>query len=345
MIKVGDRVKFLNDVGGGVVTGFIGKNMVNVENEDGFEIPYPVSQLVNISAPGMNAEKKEQKSEKTEPERKIQAKEVEVKGRIIEGKNSADFYFCMVPVVSNNPVGGDIELFLANDSNFTVLYHYSHFSNGKNYSVKHGTVVANSRILLESLGQHNLNEVPEFGFQLMYFQNEENDWHEPIQKRFKINPLKFYKETSFQQNRFFEKNAMILQIAGNILKTEIDKLSEEDFKKVVKSKQEEQEQKFQVKKKPQEIVEVDLHINELIDNAYGLSNIEMLQLQRERVETEMRSAIQAGVKKIVFIHGVGQGVLKKEISDLLKSRFPKYSFHDASFQEYGYGATMVILRK
>ena len=54
MIKVGDKVKFLNDVGGGVVTSFINKNMVNVENEDGFEIPYPISQLFNVSAPELN---------------------------------------------------------------------------------------------------------------------------------------------------------------------------------------------------------------------------------------------------------------------------------------------------
>jgi hypothetical protein len=42
MIKIGDKVKFLNDVGGGVVTRFLNKNMVMVENYDGFEIPYPI---------------------------------------------------------------------------------------------------------------------------------------------------------------------------------------------------------------------------------------------------------------------------------------------------------------
>jgi dsDNA-specific endonuclease/ATPase MutS2 len=42
---------------------------------------------------------------------------------------------------------------------------------------------------------------------------------------------------------------------------------------------------------------------------------------------------------------VGQGVLKQEIAKLLKSKFPKYIFQDASFKEYGYGATMVILRR
>lgn len=59
----------------------------------------------------------------------------------------------------------------------------------------------------------------------------------------------------------------------------------------------------------------------------------------------MRAAIQSGVKRIVFIHGVGQGVLKQEVTKLLKTKFSKYYFQDASFKEYGYGATMVILRR
>jgi hypothetical protein len=54
MIKIGDRVKFLNDVGGGIVTGFLGKNMVKVENEDGFEVPYPVAKLINVDDPALN---------------------------------------------------------------------------------------------------------------------------------------------------------------------------------------------------------------------------------------------------------------------------------------------------
>ena len=65
----------------------------------------------------------------------------------------------------------------------------------------------------------------------------------------------------------------------------------------------------------------------------------------EKVESEMKLAIQNRAKRIVFIHGVGQGVLKQEVAKLLKLKFKKYYFHDASFKEYGYGATMVVLRK
>lgn len=345
MIKVGDRVKFLNDVGGGVVTGFLGKNMANVENEDGFEIPYPVSELVNIDAPGLN--KVTGNRQETSPTPEVEKPQAEIiqEGEIINGKNSPDFYFCIVPDNSQNPVDGNIELYLINDSNLTVLYHFSHFKEGKSFAIKHGTVPSNSKTSLESLSRTDVNDLPEFGFQLIHFQKEANDWNEPVSKKFKINPVKFYKESVFVSNRFFKKNAMVLRITQNILTTEMDKLTDEDFKKVVQQKTEEKETVIKVKKKNPEVVEVDLHINQLMDNAYGLSKLEMLQFQKERVESEMRSGIQSGVKKIIFIHGVGQGVLKQEIARLLKTKFPKYRFQDASFQEYGYGATMVILRK
>lgn len=344
MIKVGDKVKFLNDVGGGVVTSFISKNMVNVENEDGFEIPYPITGLLNVGAPELNkGGVKEQSPVESEsiPEQVF----AQVQGEIINGKNSPDFYFCFVPRDSKNPVGSEIELFLVNDSNYTVMYHYSHLIEGHVKTVKYGNVQSNSKMLLESLVQSEWSDLPDFGFQLVYFKDEDRDWNQPITKKFKINPVKFYKETSFQRNSFLGKNALTLQISQNILTTEIDKLTEQDFKKVIREKEAKPNIIRSVRKRTTEIVEIDLHINELLDNAEGLSNREILSVQMDKVESEMKLAIQSGANKIVFIHGVGQGVLKQEVANLLKSKFKKYYFQDASFQEYGYGATMVTLRK
>ena len=345
MIKIGDKVKFLSDVGGGVVTRFLNKNMVMVENYDGFEIPYPIVQLLNTSDPELNIGSEKMVRSPVQQQVTATLKVEETKGVIIKGKESPDFYFCIVPTDSTNPIGGEIDLFLVNDSNFTVLFNYSHFKNGVNKSVKNGTVQPNSKVELESLLQNDLSELPEFGFQLLFFQKEENDWHEPVVKRFKVNPVKFYKESSFFPNQFFRTNALILQISKNILTTEIDKLTEDDFKKLVQEKEEKPAPEKQVQKRTEDIVEIDLHINELLDNSAGLSNAEMLGLQKEKVESEMKLAIQTGVKKIVFIHGVGQGVLKQEVINLLKTKFKKYYFQDASFKEYGFGATMVILRK
>jgi len=343
MIKTGDKVKFLNDVGGGIVTGFIGKNMVNVENEDGFEIPYPVSQLINMSDPDLNKSDRvtaPQIEEETEDE-----EYEEEAGEIIEGKDSPDFYFCFVPTDDKNPLAGEIELFLVNDSNFTLLFHYAHFSEDVYETVEYGTVQPNSKKLLESIAENDISDLPEYFFNVIFFKDEETEKRQPVSKKFKVNPVKFYKEKSFHSNLFFEGNAMIFQITENLLNTEINKLTDDDFRKVVKAKEQKTVKKKPERRRDEEIIEVDLHIHELLDNPAGLSNKEILDIQLEKVKNEMQSAIQSRAKRIVFIHGVGQGVLKQEVARLLKSKYPKYTFQDASFKEYGYGATMVMLRR
>ena len=345
MVKIGDRVRFLDDVGGGIVTGFVNKSTVNVESQDGFEIPYPITQLVNISE-AERIEKgitPEPVAPSTQPEQKPEP--VKNKGMKLAGKESPNFYFSFVPDDSRNPLAGQTSLHLINDSNFTVLYHFSHVQDEQYEIVKYGTVQPNSKVELENIDQSDLVDSPDFAFQLLYFLEKQKEMYPAISKKFKVSPVKFYKEKSFQPNVFFQKNAMLLQITPSILTAELDKLTDDDLKKIVKAKELETTVQATAKKKPDETVEVDLHIQELLDDTKGLSNREMLEIQLEKVESEMKTAINSHTKRIVFIHGLGQGVLKQEVTKLLKSKFSKYYFQDASFKEYGYGATMVILRK
>jgi len=345
MIKVGDKVKFLNDVGGGVVTGFINKKTVNVEGDDGFEVPCLITELVNVSAPELNLSTAKP-SEVPVPAEPVAAPAfVKAQGEIINGKNSPDFYFCFVPTNPKNPLAAEIELYLVNDSNFTVIYTFSHITSEKVELIEHGTVTSNSRMKLDALLQEDLSDLPDFGFQLIYFKDKESEWNQPVVKKFKVNPVKFYKESTFQANSYFSKNALILQITPNPLQTELDKLTKDDFQKVVQAKEAQQKPKQKLRKRTTDEVVIDLHINELLDSSEGLSNREMLEIQMENVESEMNAAIKSRVQRIVFIHGVGQGVLKQEVANLLKRKFKKYYFQDASFKEYGYGATMVTLRK
>ncbi len=345
MIKVGDKVKFLNDVGGGIVTGFINKSTVNVEGEDGFEVPCPINQLVNVSAPELNAGSNKIVPEHEQAGIEQEPEFLEPEGEIINGKNSPDFYFCFVPRDSKNPLVGEIEMFLVNDSNFTVLFAYSQIKPEGVETLERGTLKSNSRIKVDALLQEDLSDLPDFGFRLIYFKAEDAEWHQPLVKKFRVNPVKFYKETTFQPNSYFRKNALILQITQNPLETELDKLTQDDFKKVVKGKEAKEGPKQKVRKRIADEVVIDLHINELLDTTEGLSKRDILGIQMDKVESEMNAAIRSHVKRIVFIHGVGQGVLKQEVSNLLNRRFKKYYYQDASFKEYGYGATMVTLRK
>ena len=47
-MKIGDKVRFLSEMGGGKVAGFQGKNIVLVEDEDGFQIPTPINEVVVV---------------------------------------------------------------------------------------------------------------------------------------------------------------------------------------------------------------------------------------------------------------------------------------------------------
>ena len=106
-----------------------------------------------------------------------------------------------------------------------------------------------------------------------------------------------------------------------------------------------QDQKVKVssfKKENNEVIlEVDLHINQLIKSTTGMDNFEMLSLQLETAKRKIEYAISKRISKIIFIHGVGEGVLKSELHYLF-GRYP-VRFYDASYKKYGLGATEVYV--
>ncbi|MCF8360876.1 MAG: DUF2027 domain-containing protein [Prolixibacteraceae bacterium] len=347
MINIGDRVKFLNDVGGGVVTAFQSKTIAVVENDDGFEIPVMIKELVK-DARGQDYENvrnnKPLESNNKQPEPEPEPEHV---AQLIEGNDKPRFFMAFYPADQHNPVGGEIEVYLINDSNFTLLYHYSHFD-GKTYkTIDQGELEPNTKNYIEGLSQTDLSDLPVFCVRIIPFLKEAKALMPPVVKDVQINGVKFYKEKSFKPNEFFEGNAMVFDLVNPPDKTAVDNQTDTDFKKLLEQKDAKNRPRIKKveKQKPDELVEVDLHIHELIDNWNGLSNHEILELQMERFHSEMKVAIDNRAKRIVFIHGVGNGSLKQEIHKKLKSTYARFYFQDASFQEYGYGATMVILRR
>ena len=95
------------------------------------------------------------------------------------------------------------------------------------------------------------------------------------------------------------------------------------------------------KEKNEVILEVDLHINQLIKNTKGMDNFDMLTLQLNTAKSKIEYAISKRISKIIFIHGVGEGVLKNELHYLF-GRYP-VRFYDASYKKYGLGATEVYV--
>lgn len=92
------------------------------------------------------------------------------------------------------------------------------------------------------------------------------------------------------------------------------------------------------------VPEFDLHIEKLVKNKSGLSNFDILTIQLEAAKRHIEFSIKNRIPKIVFIHGVGEGVLKSELDFMLK-RYEQILFQDANYQKYGLGATEVIFKQ
>ena len=90
-------------------------------------------------------------------------------------------------------------------------------------------------------------------------------------------------------------------------------------------------------------MEVDLHIHQLVPKTRGLDNFEMLNIQLDTARYKITFAISKRIQRIVFIHGVGEGVLRYELHRLLKEYEGQLKFYDADYQKYGIGATEVYL--
>jgi dsDNA-specific endonuclease/ATPase MutS2 len=95
------------------------------------------------------------------------------------------------------------------------------------------------------------------------------------------------------------------------------------------------------KEKKEVILEVDLHINKLVKSTRNLDNYDILNLQLDTAKSKIEFAISKRILKIVFIHGVGEGVLKSELQSLL-NKYP-VKHYDASYKKYGLGATEVYV--
>ena len=91
-------------------------------------------------------------------------------------------------------------------------------------------------------------------------------------------------------------------------------------------------------------LEVDLHINALLDNTAGLSPAVLLNTQLTEFRIIMDRNIRKKGQRIVFIHGKGEGVLREALIKELRRRYRTCTYEDANFQKYGFGATMVTIR-
>ncbi len=346
-IRKGDKVRFLNEVGGGLVTRVEG-SLVYVEDEIGFEVPVALHEIVLIEK-GEDPVGKSRKeaggaeSIETQPSLEVEANDDRDLIDPSQDDSNPRLYLAFTNPRGASPEGA-LQLFLVNDSNFQCLYLITQMGeDGLGTVLFNGRIQPNTKEQLDEISVINLDV--NWQVQLLLFRKDKpHRLFDPVNVLMKIKARRFFKDNSFVVNDFFYEKAVMMPLVKNEMEKQIEKLTDSQTRGILRQKGD-----LQVKEMPRkmdkspEVVEVDLHINELLDDVRGLSNAEMLKVQVDRFNAVMEEYGAHKGQKIVFIHGIGNGTLKHEVRRLLNSRYKNHNFQDASFREYGYGATMVII--
>lgn len=380
-MKIGDKVRFLSEVGGGRVSGFQGKDIVLVEDEDGFEIPTSVHDVVVVEqddyamgkmiSAKMEAQQKAEEHAATElhqdsrsiksilndhdEQTDMHVDEYDAADREItfrapvqerEGGNKLSAYLAFVPVDIKEITHTRFETYIVNDSNYYIHYSYL-VAEGNAWTLKSvGEVEPNIKFFIEEFGREVLNDMGRIGVQLTAYKKDKPFLLKPaIDVQFRIDPVKFYKLHVFEENEFFEQPSLLFTIVDNDevarpLVVDSKRLKEQMYKdeKIIAHEGKKKRQK------DDGTLVIDLHADELLETTAGMNAADILHYQLDVFKKTMDENKKKKGQKIVFIHGKGEGVLRHALVHELNYRYKSCTYQDASFQEYGYGATQVTIK-
>lgn len=360
--KIGDKVKFLNDIGGGVITGLKGSDMVLVLGDNGFEIPVMIFDLVLDNPNDVFFTKEETPSFADDEEIDIDKLRESVRKELAEDDfdvfafkeqyqkenieavikvpKKEGLYLAVSKVSAEK-----INIYFINDSSHYVLYHFATEINPNQVQLlEAGMCDKGEKELIGEFDREFFNENRSFFVQLLCFKDHKYNKKEPIVQTVTVKSIQVARGNGFSANEYLDSDTLLIKLdKDQSLEEALDKLSQNEIRKQAG---EYKPKPIVIKKntKNPDIEEIDLHIEEIIDNHEGLSNREILDIQMARFETTLTGAINGTTKRIVFIHGIGNGRLKMEVRNMLDKKYFLYKYQDASFEEYGYGATMVMLR-
>ncbi len=347
MYKVGDRVKFLNDPGGGIITRIIG-NEAYVQVEDGFEIPTLISNLIpDREWDAYSSSDRQTFKDTNSPEiPKIERRSVEVyeaqKVNVVEFANELKIFLAFVieDQYSKSTLN-KVSIYLINEGNYFFYYTLSAEIFQKRLNLGHGLLEPQLMINIGTFQMQQLHEYSGINVDILPFNTKSYKACPLIDLLLTWEEINIGSLTTYGNNDYFDQPARIIDIVELFeLKKKITQLQKEN---IPIPKQEIKEKKIPIK----DIEEVDLHIDKIVSNdqLMQLTASQILEIQIDRFTIALESALKSHIKRIVFIHGVGNGKLRYEIQKILRRKYPHLNFQDASFAEYGYGATMVILRK
>lgn len=364
MAKTGDLVRFLNSVGGGRITK-IKENIAYVEDEDGFETPVLLRECVVVgTAP---AEPKTSHMTATAGKRndstQFKAEPTPAPATVVEEElplvetpegDRINLTIAFEPVNIKELSTTTFDTYLVNDSNYFLYFAYMTRSReADQWSTRYaGIVEPNIQLFIGETLPSKLPDMDRIAVQYIAFKRDKTfAAKQPQFIEVPLDTTKFAKLHCFGPNVYFDTNVLATELVTNDAPQRAIVVDRSRLEAAIKAKKAiDTPRKRIVKKrtkaerKADDTLVVDLHITALVDNIRGLSNADMLNLQVDEFSRVMDMNLKHKGQKIVFIHGKGEGVLRNAILKELNHRYKGHDVQDASFREYGFGATQVTIR-
>lgn len=353
-VQKDDIVRFLNDVGGGRVTRVEG-NMAYVEDEDGFETPALMRECVVVGHASAAHKETPAPVVESAPMPTAAAIHAEPEPDIEETPEGEKLNVVLAyePRDIKAPTTSEIDTYIVNDSNYYLAFSYMTRSAGdSDWTLRYaGTVEPNIQLLIGELDRADLPDMDRVMVQwIAYKQGKPFVAKQPVSVEYKLDTTKFFKLHCYRENEYFDTPVIAVDLVRDDVTQRQQTVDAKALADAMNAKKAADRQRRPVQKKRAKarlqdgIVVVDLHIQELIDNTRGLSNADMLNLQVDEFRRVMDANLRNKGMKIVFIHGKGEGVLRKALMKELNHRYKGHDVQDASFSEYGFGATQVTIR-
>lgn len=361
MVKIGDMVRFLNSVGGGRVVKIQG-NLAYVEDEDGFETPVLTRECVVVgeapepAPPHITAVAAKVSEVQPKPESRLPQPPADPEPLDIEETpqgNILNVVLAYEPRDLKRLSSTSFDTYLVNDSNYYLYFCYlTRAGRQTSWTTRYaGIVEPNIQVFVGEVLPDDLPGMDHVAVQCLAFKKDkEFALQQPVSVDFRLDTTKFAKLHCFSDNIYFDIPVLALEIVkdGHPHKdVVVDSAAlEQQMKSKIKA---DRPKRKVVRKQPKvdrrgDIIVVDLHISELVDSIRGLSNADMLNLQVDEFRRVMDENLANKGQKIVFIHGKGEGVLRNAIMKELRHRYKGHDVQDASFREYGFGATQITIR-
>lgn len=346
-MNIGDKVRFLDAIGGGVITAFKGKDMVVVLESDGFETPVYKKQCVVIESAKQEPKPERSKTSIPAPQAVKFETVKPVASKVPETREGEmlSIFLAYLPNADKSFTDSEFECYLINDSNYTLMFNYASCS-GKTWKSRcKGDIEPNSKLFLEDFDREAISELEKISFQCLALKpGAFYSFKNTVSVEIRLDTVKFYKIHCFKENDYFEDDALIVPIVRNDVPEKSLLVSADEIARAMHEKDPERSRTSEpLQKLKTEILEVDLHIDNLLDTTAGMSNTDMLNHQLDIFRKTMDEHRGKKAFKIIFIHGKGDGVLRAAILNDLRTKYKNCKWQDASFREYGFGATMVTI--